>query len=232
MQNNEQNNWKELLENTGAFPGEIIPGKNEVWEKLYTRLHKKPSRKFPVWYWAAAAFMVVTTTAIIFLTKESDKTSLPVTLSSPANNQQSTITNDVFATGAQDKNDAVTRTQEKKNTLIISHQKNTTGKKVEVLNNQLTADSPKELAIEPVHQPVSQFDSSTQLATETSVKKKLKVVHVNDLGQPMEESTADNKFAEGHRFQLKIINSENYNPASTTPTDNGIILFKSKNVSN
>ena len=33
--------------------------KNQVWEKLYTNLHKKQSRKMQGWYWVAAACILL-----------------------------------------------------------------------------------------------------------------------------------------------------------------------------
>ena len=63
-------------------------------------------------------------------------------------------------------------------------------------------------------------------------RKKLTVVHINDLGQPAEESTADNKPTGKHGFQLRILNNEYYNSSPAGTRNNGLILFKSQNASN
>jgi len=75
---------------------------------------------------------------------------------------------------------------------------------------------------------IDSFTTSTIAAT--PVKKKLRVVHVNEIGQPAEESTA-NKNNNRHGFELRIINNEIYNP-SAAPANNGLILFKSRITSN
>src|SRR6186713_871937 len=123
MQNNAQNNWKQLLENTDAFPGEIFPGKNAAWEKLYTRLHKKPMRKLLAWHWAAAACVVLASTAIIFLAKGKHQPSLPVTSSSTVNNQPSPGTNNSLATETKNRNDVSFRTLEKNSRMVSSRKK-------------------------------------------------------------------------------------------------------------
>ena len=60
-----QNNTTALNELTG-LPGEMPMDKNAVWQKLESRLHKKTSRVYPIWYWAAAC----TAAAVFFLAAE------------------------------------------------------------------------------------------------------------------------------------------------------------------
>jgi hypothetical protein len=64
------------------------------------------------------------------------------------------------------------------------------------------------------------------------IKKKLRVVHLNEIGQPAEEPTVNNRFTEGHGFEFRIINSEIYNPVSSSSSNNGLILTKPRNTSN
>ncbi len=64
MQNNNQNNmhWKTTLEDDTAFaPGELADT-GAAWEKLYNRMHQ-PQRKKKIWYWAAAASLLI---AVLF----------------------------------------------------------------------------------------------------------------------------------------------------------------------
>jgi hypothetical protein len=131
-------------------------------------------------------------------------------------------------------NDVLLGSKEKHTMRTSSSQKNTTVKKEESVSTINVTDNPvhEELTIETAYQPIPQFDSLKEITTAAPVKKKLRVVHINDLGQPMQESTADAQYAERHRFPLRIINSDNYNPVSASQASNDIILFKSKSTSN
>jgi hypothetical protein len=78
--------------------------------------------------------------------------------------------------------------------------------------------------------PTIHFDSAMATNTTKPPKKKLRVVHVNEIDQPAEKSMA-NQFSQKHGFEFRIINNEIYNPSSI-PVSNGLILFKSRNTSN
>ena len=65
MQDNSQNKWKTCLEDPENFPGETVPHKNEIWEKLYQRLHNKPRRKLLAWYWAAACLLILVSASVL-----------------------------------------------------------------------------------------------------------------------------------------------------------------------
>jgi hypothetical protein len=58
--------------------------------------------------------------------------------------------------------------------------------------------------------PVLDFDSSAnEITTVAPVKKKLRVIHINDTwSTPGKNLHADNQFIERDRFQLKILNNE------------------------
>ena len=97
MQDKARNNWKQLLENADGFSDEILKDKNEAWEKLYARLHKKPGRRLIPWYWAAASLVGIGfTTLTFFITKNHE--SSPVITSSPANYSVPASTKKLLAT--------------------------------------------------------------------------------------------------------------------------------------
>ena len=81
MQDNAQNNWKQLLENADSLPAEVLKDKSAAWEKLYTRLHNKPARKLRTWYWAAACLLVASITMLVFIDNKNHHPS--ITVSSP-----------------------------------------------------------------------------------------------------------------------------------------------------
>jgi len=77
-------------------------------------------------------------------------------------------------------------------------------------------------------------DSSTlkPMAIAPPSKKKLRVVHLNEIGQPVEEPTVNNRFAEKHGIGWRIINAEIYNPVYGSSTNNGLLLIKPRTSSN
>ena len=54
------------LEEVKSLPDKLLSDKNAAWEKLHGRMHAKPHRIKPFWYWAAACLLVSLT--ISFLT--------------------------------------------------------------------------------------------------------------------------------------------------------------------
>ncbi len=51
--------WKNKLEDVDSLSAETFTDKNAAWEKLHSRLRQKPSRVRTVWYWAAAACLLL-----------------------------------------------------------------------------------------------------------------------------------------------------------------------------
>jgi len=50
---------KQKIEALNTLSGGIVFGKEEAWDKLQTRLNKKPVKKIPVIYWLAAAVLLL-----------------------------------------------------------------------------------------------------------------------------------------------------------------------------
>ena len=233
MQDKARNNWKQLLENADGFPDKILKDKNEAWEKLYTRLHKKPGRKLLSWYWAAASLVAISLTTIIFYVNKNDQspsviTSSPVNYSDPASTNKSLVTE-------QKTNNVLFQSLPEKNMGISLTKKNSLVKKDEYITNyDLITDSANvQTVMETVVEPVLDLDSSAkEITAVVPVKKKLRVIHINDIGQPMEKSTADNQLIKRDGFHLKILNNETYNPVPTMAAKDGFIIFKSRNASN
>ena len=233
MQDKTRNNWKQLLENADGFPEKILKDNNEAWEKLYARLHKKPARKLLPWYWAAASLAAISITIVIFSINKNHQSSLVVN-SSPANYRDPASTKKSLVT-EQKTNNASFQSLPEKNIGISLTKKNSPVKKNELINNyDLVTDSANaQTGVETIFESVLDSDSSAkEIATVAPVKKKLRVIHINDIGQPMEKSTADHQLIKRDGFQLKILNNETYNPVPAMAAKDGFIIFKSRNASN
>jgi hypothetical protein len=231
MQDNTQNNWKQLLENANSLPAEVLKDKNAAWEKLYTRLHNKPARKHRTWYWAAACLIVASITTLVFIDNKNHQPS--ITVSSPRNQAPAIKKQPLYA--EQKKIEAPLPSSSEKSRNLIITQKNKAANETEPASNpDLIMDSTSaQAATATPSEAELHLDSSAKETIATiPPRKKLRVVHINDLGQPAEESTADNKPSGKYGFQLRILNNEYYNSPPVISGNNELILFKSRNASN
>jgi len=55
----EPGGWKDKLDLLDGMAGEPWTGKEAAWDKLHTRLHKKPAKKKGMWWLAAAVFLLL-----------------------------------------------------------------------------------------------------------------------------------------------------------------------------
>jgi len=231
MQDNTQNNWKSLLEDPGNFPGETIRDKNEAWESLYQRLHKKPQRKLMAWYWAAASILIVAIgTALVFVNKAKHHPTL-VTVPATLKNRLPAGTGSSLSVETKNTDKASPQSKQKTHSAVRVEKNNFTATIQPVKDNLITDSLINHLpqfitASNPV------YDSANKTTVAAQPKKKLRVVHVNEMGQPAEESTVNSRFTERHGPGLRLINSGIYNPVYSSSTNNGLILTKPRNTSN
>lgn len=222
-------NWKQKLETADSFPGEAVYNKKAAWEKLHARLGGKTRRKKPVWYWMAAACI---TFALI----------IPLVYSIRNNQQQTTSTVkekqvlvETSPTTTIEKKDSVPVRSvsidiNQKKSSVISHQalaKMNDGSKEKKLRLTYTV-SPKNLIPEMESNFITPIDTLSSLATIQPEKKKLKVVHINELGEPAQTLPDLLRNSDKHTFQFKIASQEIYiNPATASNT-NGFTILKIK----
>ncbi len=77
----------------------------------------------------------------------------------------------------------------------------------------------------------TQIDTESAIVSPVVEKKKLRVVHINELGDPIEEIVVAHK-TENHSFQLKFANQEVYVSPLGDSRNPGVILLKAKNSPN
>jgi hypothetical protein len=84
---------------------------------------------------------------------------------------------------------------------------------------------------EPVVKPLQIINSNSTTAV-LPQKKKLNVVHINELGDPVIESSDVTRIAEVHSFQLKFGNGEVLSNSPIASKPSGLIILKTKPSSN
>lgn len=219
-------NWKDKLDDVDGLSSLLLQDKNAAWEKLHSRLHEKPAKKRFGWVWLAAACLLgLISLPFLLMDKKQDAV---------------IIMNDAVTKNKIDGSSAI----QQENTLVktgIKHLKNKTAiTPVKALNKEITVK--KSAAAEPESIAMIKKDSVTPgsiqplnipiavllMATTTPEKKKLKVVHVNELGTPLPElrsRLADDDYSV---IQFNVINQHLFN---TTPSV-GSKPSKPKNISN
>jgi hypothetical protein len=175
---NEPLHWKNKLEALNSLPIDTTAVKDALWNKLNDRLQQKPAGKKFVWYWIAAAIlplMIITLTMV-------NKTETRLVKQVP---QKETNINKNPAFLLPASNEAV----------VISISAPVDKKQVATkistkINNEIITDSVQshEIAIGTVlpEIPVTAITTSNILTTDTITttivaKKKLSVVHINEL---------------------------------------------------
>ena len=228
MSNEEQGKniqWQNKLENMEHLPSPAFD-KDASWNKLHERLQNKKKR-MPVWYWAAAACLFFA--IMIALMMDNNASHLPkkddIAIKKPEKTSKTALidknlaVNEIKPAITNKKTEQANKINKiiKKEDRVITP---TTVSKisftntVEVLNNRYLAD--------PL--PVS----NTLLATSLMPlqKKKLNVVHVNELGDPVNDfPVADH--IDKRAFKFEIAKEEVVSSAVSQSTNFTISKIKS-----
>jgi hypothetical protein len=209
MSNENPNNhfhWRNKLDDLEYLPGEAF-NKEMAWDKLYGRLRGKQSNKKFFWYWVAAAcffFALIITLMNYFdshakhlnretAVKQAVRHVDPLSVS-PGNNT--------------DKN--VNTVEPKKNISTvkdISHKTIYHPSSAEMIAKVRPNDTISDSLKEPSIKTLPKIDIVPALASTSSSKKKLNVVHINELGDPVNEFPDMVRKSDKH-FKIKLANEE------------------------
>ncbi|HSQ44540.1 MAG TPA: hypothetical protein VLM16_06060 [Ginsengibacter sp.] len=221
--------WKNKLGDLEGLAGEKF-NKEAFWEKLHSRLQKKPKSKKIIWYWMAAACLFFALFISFFVSNKIGNVLVKDNLTEKKINSLSTRDNRkinrdtssiIYSLSVKTKS-PVTLTKERNK--IISHK---------ILSAEITQDKKEEIAIKEINtKAVMPVDTTISIVANLPEKKKLKVVHVNELGDPVSESPNIARYNEQHSFQFKIMNQEVYTRSSSAVTQKGFKIFTTKNLTN
>jgi hypothetical protein len=187
---NESFHWKNKLDELDYLPDEPLRDKAASWEKLHNRLRKKPVSRKAIWYWlAAACVLIIAGVLLIIPNQDHDQIAEKENLSIPE----------------QPKNKSVTAKEEKaliisekpipgaikKPTVIASaKKKDHSVLKITMIKGNAAEDSVATKQSLPeviVHSNQAQDTLNTKAVTTAAAPKKLRVVHINEIVKPSEE---------------------------------------------
>ncbi|MEP6615808.1 MAG: hypothetical protein ABJA57_04485 [Ginsengibacter sp.] len=216
-------NWRNKLEDVDGLSSEVVSDKNIAWEKLYSRIQQKTVRmNSRVWYQLAVACIIA---AIIIPFLMIDKNPAKQIRNNPIGQSQKTAPPD-FSLTTVNENTSQFPLNNKKQAHQLPLKNNVVNKKHRSPRIEKTAIATSVPVLEENTIPVTSF-SSPILSTSTvaQVKKKLPVVHINELGISGDDPSNMARYYEHRAFQLKFINQQVY---TTSSPGRGFNILKSK----
>jgi len=236
MSNENPNNtrgWRNKLDELEDLPGSAF-NKDVAWDKLYGRLRGNKGNKKMLWYWIAAACLLAG--LLITLLNYDKNTSQPVNKETVMKQQLKEIKKSVL------KVEEVNKNESDNNAGLIKNKIVTTSNKPIKRNRRITPTEvattkihPDDVIIsypekEPIVKPVQIINTNPATAL-LPQRKKLNVVHINELGDPVESSDIT-RIADMHSFQLKFGNGEVLSNSPIASKPSGLIILKTKPSSN
>ncbi len=224
---NKEFHWKNKLEELESLPGEIF-NKEVVWEKLHARLLPTTKNKKIIWYWIAAACLFFALCISFFLSNKKENVLVKNnvlqkkinSLSSPLINKDTSVI--ITSSSNENKIPAHLINKIEKINTAINHKTLAT----EIVQNKKEENIPQKIkttAIMPV-------DTAKGIVINLPEKKKLKVVHINELGVPVSEPPVIVRNSESHSFQLKLLNQEVYTGSSLHSNSTRFKIFTTGNI--
>lgn len=173
--------WKKKLEGLTRLPGEAALDKHAAWEKLHGRLQQKPHRNKAVWYWAAACILLACIIPLMIANKKEN-----IVVKSNPFQKQHTITPAIELQTLPFTIKAPIQVKEKQIERGIAKKQHIITKNTIKQDEPVTAIAETIVEKDPVGTiiPAPLIDTAGIVAAAVPVKKKLSVVHINELESP------------------------------------------------
>lgn len=221
--------WQNKLCEIESLPENNF-NKELAWNKLHKRLHKKASQKKAFWYWMAAAVFFIATSVVLFTWYS---------------NKQEVLNNENFVKDVKKKDPKSNlKTDDKysdNSGSVLITDKIIAGNKLKQKSKIASSDKPLNnirltdtvsylLSDENFIKSLQKIDTFSSTVINIPQKKKLKVVHINEIGESIETISAHN--TEIHSFQFKLANQQVFVNTSVSSKVKDIAILKIKYSSN
>lgn len=221
--------WKDKLDELACIQDEAF-NKETSWNKLHERLHSRSNKRKAGWYWLAAACLFFALFISLFMLHKKESVLVKNILQSKKNDSALVQHTPVIK---MDKSSAVSYLPIKNYLTGHSiHQinKTTAGNPPKITGNEITRNRNEEITREVSNSIITPVDTVISLVANVPIRKKLKVVHINELGDPVSETPNIARYNEQHSFEFKLMNQEVYTRSSSTLTKSGFKIFATKNL--
>ena len=220
--------WKNKLDDPADLPGFVLQDKNTTWEKLHSRLKEKPRRIGHAWYWAAAACILFVCVIPLFTATDQQVATVK------DNNVQNVLAETETQPSLPVKVETIVPVEFPRHQIVVNRlplqpaaEKN--ARQVNPTNKKQTMLPPVEekfvAAAEIEMNPIENNSTETVVAIPKPVKQKLKVVHINELGELAPQRNAE-KGTDYSFIQIRLITQQVNTGAR--PTSKGISFNISK----
>ena len=208
--------WKNKLEELESLPGES-GNKNALWNKLHERLQEKPRRNKIVWYWAAACLLPVLLLlwmvsnkkdpAIVKIDKQLKQNKIIPTPRLPLSRKETFVISPLVSV---ERNLSI-KNAGKNPGRVASGRNNPAKNKATVITSTNTViETIPELIVKADPPP----DTTAAVASIVVTKKKLRVVHINEL-ETLPEQLTTTHTPEKSNFKFILGNGGKTGPAAT-----------------
>lgn len=174
------------FEDLDCLPGEGLQNKNVAWNTLHDRLREKPQRIKPLWYWAAAAFIIACLLPFIITNKNPEGIAKE---SAGEKTQPQQIKTDTDKPAEMPILIAAPAATEEKKTIIVKANNGTGIKDFGKDDKAVTIIIPEQtIPQQPEAIQSVIVENPPPVIAAASAKKKLRVVSINELDAPQQES--------------------------------------------
>ena len=227
---NKNFHWLNKLERLEYLPGETF-NKDSAWNRLHGRLRGKRNNKKNLWYGMAAACLLLALMISFMNNNKGDQKSS----SSQANLKQPKTTN--VSNPIADKNK---RTENINTDLPVKEKIVTVSKRSgQIKHSMIYDEADSKVRLNDIHsqtgpaiKTIPILDTNSTISIVLPAKKKLKVVHINELGDPIFESPDMTRNSDKHSFKLKLAREEIFVNSSVVSKTTGFTILKTKPFSN
>jgi len=231
MSNENPNNtprWRNKLDELEHLPNSVFNG-DAAWDKLHGRLQGNKKTRKIFWYWIAAACLVFG--LVIALLNYHQNSSEPANKETAVKHQPAEIKEPISTVEEVNKNEFDNTAEPVKDKIVSAANKPVHKNRRFVITevahpDDVPASYPEN---EPVAKPLQIVKNSTAA---NPLKKKLNVIHINELGDPVIESPDVTRLEDIHSFKLKFGNGEVFSNSPVVSKPSEFIILKTKAASN
>ncbi|MGN6532553.1 MAG: hypothetical protein ACTHK0_12490 [Ginsengibacter sp.] len=223
---NSTHNWKSKLDELESLPGEMMQDKKVAWEKIQVRLEEKKPQRKAMWYWIAAACISILFIIPFFIPHKKN-----YRLSDSEQKQNQHEKHVPLAT-VNDKKDSVTDDNSRlpeKNVAVIFDKSN------EIANKNIGENKKDQLRLydtvstrnqitETIPDSLQTIDTSSGIASTMQAKKRLPVVHINELADPDNVPQVARSSEKPSVHFLQLASQEVYNSSAVSIMKNFVTI--------